>query len=174
MTNLEQLYPSLAQFSDIDWEAVTKEYEATSIEISFPEYLQLKAEEGDCPPYLFELAYYEMAMNNVRISDEPLPFKPGIYLNPTALFLSLQFDVPRMLKDALRGEIEIHEKDHVLCLYRGEGDEVRFREVGQAELEILQNLEEGPQFDHSFVKENDQEDFQKLVSEGIILDLYYT
>lgn len=174
MNNLEQLYPSLARFSDINWEAVTKEYESTSIEISFPEYLQLKAEEGDCPPYLFELAYYEMALASARTSDEPLPYRPGIYLNPTALFLALQFDVIGMLESASRGKVEVLEKDHVLCLFRGEGDKVKSLEVDQEELELLQFLENGPQFDVSFVDEKHQGQYQNLVQQGLILDLLST
>ena len=53
MNSLEQMFPSLTLFSDLDWEAVTQEYESQYIDLSFPESLQQKALDGDCPPYLF-------------------------------------------------------------------------------------------------------------------------
>ena len=125
MNTLQQMFPSLTLFSDLNWEAVTQEYEAHYIDISFPEYLQQKALDGDCPPYLFELAFYELALFDARTSSEPFPFKPGVYLNPTALFLSLEYDVKKMLEEAARGNIDVFEKPHVLCLFRDPKDKIQ-------------------------------------------------
>jgi hypothetical protein len=171
MNALEQMFPSLTLFSDLNWEAVTKEYESNYIDLSFPEYLQQKAVEGDCPPYLFELAYFEMALFDVKATTEPFPFQDGIYLNPTALFLSLEFDIMKMLSEAKSGNIEVIERPHVLCLFRDPEDKIHFQELSQDELSILQNLEEGPKLNDHFLRKNQRSDFNKLVELGIILSL---
>lgn len=171
MNALEQMFPSLTLFSDLNWEAVTQEYEADFIDISFPEYLQQKATEGDCPPYLFELAYFELALFDARTSSDPFPFKPGVYLNPTALFLSLEFDVKRMLDEAAEGKIEVYEKPHVLCLFRDKQDKVQIIEVSDEDLDLLQNLEDGPQSDKDFLEKKYQDHFEKFTKSGLILDL---
>lgn len=170
MHSLEQMFPSLTLFSDLNWELVTREYESEYIDISFPEYLQIKAEDGDCPPYLFELAFYELALYDARTSSEPFPHQPGIYLNPTALFLSLEFDIKRMLGEAIQGNIEVYERPHVICLYRDQKDKVQTIEMSDEDLNLLQHLENGPAMDKSFVG-NDQKLFQKLKIQEIILDL---
>jgi hypothetical protein len=171
MTNtLEQMFPSLSLFSDLNWEAVTQEYESSYIDISFPEYLQQKALEGDCPPYLFELAYYELAQFDARTSSGPLPFQSGVYLNPTALFLTLEFDVKKMLEEAAKGNIQVFEKSHVLCLFRDHKDTVRTVEVSESDLELLQNLEDGPKNELSFIK-GKETIFKVLKDYGVILDL---
>ena len=169
MHALQQMFPSLTLFSDLDWDAVTREYESEYIDLSFPEYLQQKAVDGDCPPYLFELAFYELALFDAKTSDEPFPFKPGIYLNPTALFLSLEFDVKAMIEDAQKGTIDVIERPHVLCLYRDTHDVVHTVEMSEEELDLLQHLEDGPQTDMKFV--SDKKIFEKLQKSGIILDL---
>jgi hypothetical protein len=166
---LQQMFPSLTLFSDLDWDAVTREYESEYIDLSFPEYLQQKAVDGDCPPYLFELAFYELALFDAKTSDEPFPFKPGIYLNPTALFLSLEFDVKNMIDEAHKGTVDVIERPHVLCLYRDTHDVVHTVEMSEEELDLLQHLEDGPQNDMKFV--NDKKIFEKLQKSGIILDL---
>jgi hypothetical protein len=171
MHTLEQMFPSLTLFSDLDWTAVTQEYEADYIDISFPEYLQQKSLEGDCPPYLFELAFYELAMFDAKTSLDPFPYKPGIYLNPTALFLSLEFDVKRMLQQAENGSIEIYERTHVLCIYRNTIDELKTMEMTDDELDLLQHLEDGPQSDLTFVSTKQQTLFEKFTKMGLILDL---
>ena len=171
MNALEQMFPSLTLFSDLNWEAVTQEYESNYIDLSFPEYLQQKAVEGDCPPYLFELAYFEMALFDVKTTTEPFPFQDGIYLNPTALFLSLEFDIMKMLSEAKSGNIEVIERPHVLCLFRDPEDKIHFQELSQDELLILQNLEEGPKLNDHFLRKNQRSDFNKLVQLGIILSL---
>ena len=58
MNSLEQMFPSLTLFSDLNWDKVKTEYESEYSDLSFPEYLQQKCIEGDCPPYLFELAFF--------------------------------------------------------------------------------------------------------------------
>ena len=171
MNALEQMFPSLTLFSDLNWEAVTQEYESNYIDLSFPEYLQQKAVEGDCPPYLFELAYFEMALFDVKTTTESFPFQDGIYLNPTALFLSLEFDIMKMLSEAKAGNIEVIERPHVLCLFRDPEDKIHFQELSQDELSILQNLEEGPKLNDHFLRKNQRSDFNKLVDLGIILSL---
>jgi hypothetical protein len=171
MNELEHMFPSLALFSDIDWEAVTKEYETDYIDVSFPEYLQEKALDGDCPPYLFELAYYELALFDAKASAEPFPFKPGIYLNPTALFLSLEFDVKKMLEQAKTGQIEILERTNVLCLFKDTHDKIHTTEMSDEELDILQHLEDGPKEDRSFVTAGNMSHFEKFIQTGLVIDL---
>ncbi|MFP5385964.1 MAG: hypothetical protein ACLGHN_07780 [Bacteriovoracia bacterium] len=171
MNSLQQMFPSLTLFSDLDWEAVTQEYESQYIDLSFPEYLQQKALDGDCPPYLFELAYYELALFDARTSVEPFPFKPGVYLNPTALFLKLEFDVKRMIDDAVNGNVEVYEKPHVLCLYRDQKDKIHAMEMSDEDLSLLQNLEDGPQSDRNFVEKKNERHFKQFKEEGLILDL---
>lgn len=171
MNSLQQMFPSLTLFSDLDWEAVTQEYESQYIDLSFPEYLQQKALDGDCPPYLFELAYFELALFDARTSSEPFPFRPGVYLNPTALFLKLEFDVKRMIEEAARGTIEIYEKPHVLCLYRDQNDNIHTLEMSDEDLNLLQNLEDGPQTDRNFVKGKNESNFSQFIKEGLIVDL---
>ena len=171
MHALQQMFPSLTLFSDLDWDAVTQEYETEYIDLSFPEYLQQKALDGDCPPYLFELAFYELALFDAKTSVEPFPFKPGIYLNPTALFLSLEFDVVRMLKEAKAGKVEVYERNHVLCLYRDTHDVIHTLEMTDDDLELLQHLEDGPQTDKEFVDSKYRAHFENFTRNGLILDL---
>lgn len=171
MNQYQKMFPSLTTFSDLDWEEVTKEFETHYVDVSFPEYLQQKAIDGDCPPYLFELAYYELALFETRTSDLPFPKLPGVHLNPTALFLTLEFDVPMMLAKAARGEIEILERAHVLCLFRDKNDKVRSVELDEEALGLLENLEEGPQNDSSFVPHELKSRYQEMVKNGLIFDL---
>lgn len=168
MSSLEKMFPSLTLFSDLNWDAVTEEYERDYIDISFPEYLQQKSLDGDCPPYLFELAYYELALYDAKTSPEAFPHRPGVYLNPTALFLSLEFDIKKMLEEALKGNIEIIERPHVLSLFKDTHDRIHIMEVDEDALEMLQNLEDGPQIDRGFVK--DLEQYMSLTKKGLILD----
>ncbi len=171
MHALQQMFPSLTLFSDLDWDAVTQEYETEYIDLSFPEYLQQKALDDDCPPYLFELAFYELALFDAKTSVEPFPFKTGVYLNPTALFLSLEFDVVRMLKEAKAGKVEVYERNHVLCLYRDTHDVIHTLEMTDDDLELLQHLEDGPQTDKDFVDSKFRDHFEKFSTNGLILDL---
>src|SRR5688572_19007344 len=134
MTNLEKVYSSLTKFSDLDWDQVSKEYAKVEKQISFPEYLQIKAEDGDCPVYLFELAFYELALAETLASKLEYPKANGIYLNSSALFLSLEYDIEKMLKDAELGKIDIHERPHVLCLFRDKNDEFKTVELEEEAL----------------------------------------
>ena len=168
MNSLQKMFPSLALFSDLNWEAVTEEYERDYIDLSFPEYLQQKTLDGDCPPYLFELAFYELALFDAKTSMEPFPHQTGVYLNPTALFLSLEFDVSLMLEQALKGEIEIIERPHVLCLFRDTHEKIHRIELSEEALELLQFLEDGPQMDRAFIQDHEQ--YQELIKIGLIID----
>ncbi len=171
MNSLQKMFPSLALFSDLDWDAVTQEYEASYIDHTFPEYLQQKALDDDCPPYLFEIAYYEQALWDVQKSEAPFPYKQGLYLNPTALFLRLEFDVVQMLKDAQTGKIEVQEKEHILCVFRDPKDLVHAIELDETSLQILSHLEEGAQPDYDFITPAQQRRFDYLVSLGLVLDM---
>lgn len=169
MHALEQMFPSLTLFSDLNWDLVTKEYETDYIDISFPEYLQQKSLDGDCPPYLFELAFYELALFDVKTSAEPFPHQPGVYLNPTALFLSLEFDVKKMIEDAKAGKIDVIERPHVLCLFRDTHDKIHIQELSEADLDLLQVLEDGPQPTASFVEDKHQDHYKAFCRSGLIL-----
>ncbi|WPU66445.1 HvfC family peptide modification chaperone [Peredibacter starrii] len=169
MNSLQKMFPSLTLFSDLNWEAVTEEYERDYIDLSFPEYLQQKTLDGDCPPYLFELAFYELALFDAKTSIEPFPHQAGIYLNPTALFLSLEFDVSKMLEQALAGEIEIIERPHVLCLFRDTHNKLHTMELDEDALELLQFLEDGPQSTREFVQNESQ--FEFLKKKGLIIEI---
>ncbi len=170
MNELAQKFPSLTLFSDLNWEAVTTEYETQYVDISFPEYLQQKSLEGDCPPYLFELAFFELALFDARTWDEPFPHVPGIYLNPTALFLSLEFDVKRMLDEASQGRIQVLERPHVLCLFRI-SDGVKTIELSDEDLTLLQKLEGGPLPGSDAFNDDERQVFTRLKQLGLILDL---
>lgn len=169
MNELSKMFPSLTTFSDIDWDAVTQEYQTNYIDISFPEYLQQKALDGDCPPYLFELAYYELASYDALVSQEPFPFTQGVYLNPTALFLSLEFDVRKMLAEARHGKVEVHERPHVLCLFKDQKDRVHSLELDTDSLMILQQLENGPLQDPTPLQKINEEALTKLIDCGLVL-----
>lgn len=142
MSTLQAKFPSLGLFSDLDWEAVSSEYEREYSELSFPEYLQQKAVDGDCPPYLFELAFYEMAHQELAGSETPIASET-LALNPTALFLNLEFDVETMLDEAQEGNITLIEKEHVLTLFIDPTGEVCSLELTKEDLMLLQKLEEG-------------------------------
>ncbi len=162
--NLKESFPSLALFSDMDWNAVAKEYEISSKIITFPEYLEFKAEEGDCPQHLFELAYFDAALKSIEAGEFFFPDGPGIHLNPSACFLSFDHDILTMVKDAHEGKISIIERPNVLCVYVDHEGEIRFHEISVSELELLQRLEEG-----SVPK--DHEALPALTQAGLILSI---
>lgn len=170
MNNLPTLFPSLTLFSDLDWDSVTKEYEDQYIHLTFPEYLQEKAVDGDCPPYLFELAFYEQALFEAKNIKAPFPHQPGIYLNPTSLFLSLEFDIPLMIAQAKEGSPSIIEREHILAVYKDEKDQIHTIPLTSEELTLLQDLEEGPILDKK-MRENSPIIFQDLVRKKLIFDL---
>lgn len=140
---LKDAFPHLSLFSDMDWNSVEEEYEKTSRFVTFPEYLELKAEEGDCPHYLFELAYFDSALSSLQESEFIFPETPGFHLNPSARFLSLDHDILRMVSDAHEGTISVIERQNVLCIYVDSKGEIRFHELNTSELEVLQSMEEG-------------------------------
>lgn len=166
MNTLQEQYSSLSSFSDINWESVSSEYEKVQQHCSFPEYLQIKSEDGDAPPFLHEIAYYQMALSEALVME--WPEQQGISLNPTAIFLNFQFDVEKMLNLAEDGQIEVLERPHVLCIYRDDSDDVCSLELGPEELGLLQALEEGPRPDNSFVNDSERELYEYLVKVGLI------
>ncbi len=171
MSPLEQMFPSLTLFSDLNWEKVTSEYLTEYGDITFPEYLQQKHIEGDCPPYLFELAFFEQALFELKEMKVELPSQKGIFLNPTSLFLSLEFDIKKMLEDAHEGQVKIIEKQHVVCLFKNKSGQIISIETSDEELFLLQKLEEGPREDSSFVEKNQQSFFEKFIQNGLILNI---
>lgn len=140
---LKDAFPHLSLFSDMDWNSVAQEYEHTSKFVTFPEYLELKAEEGDCPHHLFELAYFDAALSSLQDGEFIFPETPGLHLNPSARFLSLDHDILKMVSDAHEGIISVVERKNVLCIYVDSEGEIRFHELSSAELEVLQSMEEG-------------------------------
>ena len=165
---LEKMYKSLTLFSDLDWKAVNEEFETEYKDCSFPEYLQQKALEGDCPLYLFELAFYEYASHELKSLTATKGPEAGYHINPTNLFLTLEFDIPRMLKDSETGTIEIHEKPHVLCLYKDLKNQVHTCEVTEKQLKALELLELGPLTDQSQLSAETKDIFAQLIQKGLI------
>ncbi|MFL5785809.1 MAG: hypothetical protein ACJ76H_14420 [Bacteriovoracaceae bacterium] len=140
--NLRDSFPSLSLFSDIDWNAVSKEFGPASKVITFPEYLELKVEEGDCPRHVLELAYFDSALMALQEGEFVFPDSPGFHLNPSACYLSFDFDILKMVTDAQDGTIAIIERPNVLCVYLDENGNISFHELSETELEVLQTLEE--------------------------------
>lgn len=171
MNSLEAQFPHLKLFCHLNWEDVTREYESLYFNMSFPEYLQQKAIDGDCPDYLFELAYYEMALNQVSTTKLSYPFLPGVYLNPSALFLSLEYDIPGMLKLAQEEGPGLIEREIYLCIYQDTQGMARVHELSHEELHILQLLEDGPAFDYHAFERTNTDLFDQLSNREIILDL---
>jgi len=159
---LKESFPHLQLFSDLNWDAVAREYEPTSAYVTFPEYLELKAEEGDCSPHLFELAYFDAALGNIESGEFFFPDTPGIYLNPSACFLSFDHDILEMVKKAHDGEITVIERPNVLCIYLDDEGQIRFHQLTTSELELLQSLEGGNIL-------RDHKDLSALSSAGLIL-----
>lgn len=169
MSSLQKMFPSLTLFSDLNWDQVTEEYQRDYADVSFPEYLQQKASDGDCPPYLFELAFYELAKSEVHQLKEETKDLKGVCLNPSALFLNLEFDVSRMIKEAELEQIEIVERPNILCIYLDHNDKAQEIELSQSDLEVLEHLEDGPATDKKFIKPNQEETFEKLKNLGIVI-----
>lgn len=151
-------------FSDIDWDAVTKEYEQTSQYVTFPEYLALKSEQGDCPQYLFELAYFDAALSGLQDGEFYFPDQPGTHLNPSARFLSFDHDILKMVTNAHDGKIEILERPNVLGIFVDSEGEIRFHEISRDELDVLQALESGNDPGHS-------PSVQSLLDTGLLLQI---
>lgn len=170
MNNLSAIFPSLTLFSDLNWEEITQEYEDGHIHLSFPEYLQEKAIEGDCPPYLFEIAFYEQALFELRSSPITFPHLPGIHLNPSLMFLNLEFDVVTMLEKARNKDITVVEKEHILALYKDQNDELHSLPLTVEEIRLLGQLEDGP-LQSDELRTRAPVIFQDLVRKKLIFDL---
>jgi hypothetical protein len=174
---LEDTFTSLSVFSDLEWNTIFKEYLAsheerpTDIEeftFNFPFFLQQKSLEGDCPSYLFELAYVELAQDQILNSEISLGPKKGIHLNPTATFLNLEFDILHMLNEATRGSVQVIPRHHVLCLFRDPVSGFNHLEINQARLDILQSLEDGPRSKQELGQTETVDELLKL---GLILEV---
>lgn len=147
------MYPSLSVFSDINWDELTQEYIASHDErpqdmeeflFNFPHFLQDKAAAGDCPIYLFELAYYEYLQGQILQNEIDLPETEGLHLNPSLSFLNLEYDVNLMLDEATKGNVQIIHRPHVLCLYRHPSKGFHHIDITTPVLKVLQELENGP------------------------------
>lgn len=142
---LESTYPSLGDFSDIDWDQVTKEHLASfetrptidEFIIQFPEFLQSKSIDGDAPAYLFELAFFELIQNHITNSEFIIPEEKGIWLNPTLSFLDLRFDLLPMLAK----KTEVFEREHLLCVFKSLAHEINHLEISADQLTVLQKVE---------------------------------
>lgn len=160
--NLREAYPNLALFAQMDWDAVAAEYEKTSNYISFPEYLELKYEEGDCPGYLFELAYFDSALTNIMSEEFIFPDEGGVHLNPSVHFLSFDHDILAMVKNAVDGKMGVVERTNVLGVYLHEDGEIGFYEINEEELLQLQAIENGSY-------KGDTKALATLVDAGLVL-----
>lgn len=171
MNSLEAQYPHLKLFCQMNWEEVTREYEDNYFDISFPQYLQQKAIEGDCPDYLFELAYYEMAFYQAQTLKLNYPYLPGIYLNPSTLFLSFEYDIPAMLELVKQEGPALIERSIYLSIYQDTHGRAHAYELNHEELQILQLLEDGPAFNYQVFEDFNLDSFRRLSEKEIILDL---
>ena len=149
---LEETFPSLTVFSDVDWQEITNEFIASHEEnpksiqeftSNFPSFLQQKAEMGDCPEYLFELAFFELAQAQILSTEIDLPTDPGIHLNPTATFLNLEYDVNMMLEEATKGSVKVFERPHIISLYRHPDLGLMQKELSENEIKLLSQIEAG-------------------------------
>lgn len=147
---LETMYPSLTTFSDLKWDEVSREYIASHDErptdiddfiFNFPAYLQDKSADGDCPVYLFELAFLELLREQILNNELEEIDSEGLHLNPSLSFLNLEHDVIRMMDEAAKGNVQIIERPHILCIYRHPVQGLSHVEITTKYLEILQALE---------------------------------
>lgn len=177
---LEKTFPSLTVFSDLNWDEVAREYIAAHDErpndieeftFNFPQFLQDKASDGDCPTYLFELAYFELLQSQILGIEIELPEEKGLYLNPTLSFLNLEFDVGLMMDEAAKGSVQVLQRPHVLCLYSQPARGLHHIEVTTPILETLQLLEEHPLEDRSEFPSELQPTLEKLIELGVILEI---
>lgn len=175
---LVKMYPSLNVFSDIDWDDLTQEYIASHDErptdleeflFNFPHYLQDKAAAGDCPVYLFELAYFEYLQTQIIENELDLPEELGLHLNPSLSFLNLEFDINLMLDEATKGNVQIFERPHVLCLYRHPSKGFHHIDITTPVLKVLQKLEDGPLTNESEFHNDDLSTLEHLIELGLVI-----
>lgn len=170
---LETMYPSLTVFSDMNWSEVSQEYLVSHDErptdlddflFNFPAYLQDKAADGDCPVYLFELAFYELLQNQTLLTDLEIPSEKGFHLNPSLSFLNLEFDINVMLDEATKGNVQLIRRPHILCIYRDPVKGLNHLDITTPMLEVLQQLENG----ETVVK---QTMLKELIDLGVVLEV---
>ena len=175
---LEETFPSLSLFSDLNWDSITQEYIAThdhrpenidDFVFGFPSFLQNKAEREECPPYLFELAYFELMENELFNSELKIPSSQGYYLNPTLSFLSFEFDISQMMEEASQGHFNAISRPHVLCLYHHPINGPQQTDMQPDHLDILQRLEDKPMTFDEKLSHQDQTYLNELVELGLII-----
>jgi hypothetical protein len=175
---LEETYPGLSVFSDLKWDEVSQEYLASHEEVptdleefvfNFPQFLQDKAAAGDCPAYLFEVAFFELLQNQIQEADLTLPIASGVYLNPSLSFLSLDYDVAEMLQAATIGQVQVIERPHVLSLYRHVDRGFEYRDITPQMLDLLQRLEDGPIKPKVVLTSSEKETLQEMLDLGLAM-----
>jgi len=177
---LVKMYPSLSVFSDINWDELTQEYIASHDErpkdleeflFNFPYYLQDKAVAGDSPVYLFELAYFEYIQNQILSTEMEIPEQKGIHLNPTLSFLNLEFDINLMLDEATKGNVQIIQRPHILCLYRHPEMGFHHVDITTPVLKVLQLLEDGPLTSNSEIPVENHSTLKHLIDLGLVIEV---
>lgn len=177
---LEEIFPSLTLFSDLNWSEICREYIASfdsrpdNLEefiFNFPDFLQQKAAAGDCPPYLHELAYVELMQAQALSSELDLPHVKGHHLNPSLSFLNLEFDINLMLDEAAKGGIQIIERPHVLCIYRDPQEGLNHVDITTDYLMVLQKLEDGPLTDMNALSYAEKETLGELKKLGLVMEI---
>lgn len=177
---LEEMYPSLNVFSDINWNEISQEYIAShesppqDIEdfvFGFPQFLQEKASQDECPVYLYELAYFELIENQLISSKIILPKSPGIHLNPSLSFLSLEFDIGLMRDEATKGNVLVIQRPHIICLYRQKTKGVHQIEISPSFLDVLQKLEETTSLIKTEWPLHEQQTLNQLIELGLVIEI---
>lgn len=177
---LETMFPSLTVFSDMDWNEISKEYIASHDErptdldefiFHFPQFLQDKAAAGECPVYLFELAFVELMQNQILVTDLEMPTEKGIYLNPSLSFLNLEFDISVMIDEATKGNIQVLQRPHILCIYRDPVRGLHHVDITTPILEVLQELEDGPLRERGDLPTLQQKTLHELIDLGVVIEI---
>jgi hypothetical protein len=175
---LEDTYSRLKLFSDLDWSEISQEYIAShehypsdmsDFVFHFPEFLEHKIAQEDCPPYLGEMAYYELILSLLRASQYSSPSSKGIHLNSTLSFLNLEFDVSLMNKKVEGGEIQIIHRPHILCLYLDASHKLNELEISASQLETLQLFEKSPSLALEELTPKARESALELLHSGLLL-----
>jgi len=171
MLELQKIYPHLNLFCDIKWEVISEEYKEYSHQKSFPEYLAEKSSEGDCPPYIFEMAFYEQTLYELKNQTPLYPKESGIYLNSTVHFLNLEFDIPKMIEQAQNGFISFIEKPHVLAIYKLKDNKIHQQQLSKKDLILLQEFENGPKQSWDLNTSDGFTSLNQLISSGILVEI---
>lgn len=177
---LEEVFSSLTLFSDLNWNEIIREYIAShekrpenleEFVFNFPLFLQSKAMDGDCPPYLHELAFVELMQTQALSQEIEIPDVVGFHLNPTLSFLNLEFDINLMLDEAAKGGIQIIQRPHVLCIYRDPNEGLNHLDITTDYLVVLQKLEDGPLSETETLTSSELETLKKLQKLGLIIEI---